>query len=399
MRKGLLLLAGVFTLIFAAGSFGAEQAYVNTAGMKMVPIEAGSFMMGQERGSDLPLSVTFGNVNFMGGEVDVQPVPKVVISKGFYMSATEVTNAQYEQFDPSHKEYRGKMGLSRGDDEAVVFVSWHDAVKYCQWLSGKEGKTYRLPTEAEWEYTCRAGTTTVYNTGDMLPEVFQQSPRHKDELEAVSTVVGQTPANAWGLHDMHGNVEEWCSDWYGPYEAYEQVDPVGRESGIWKSVRGGSHNVYIKSLRSANRLSNLAEDKHWLLGFRVVQGEAPAAKPLKSEEAHRSAQNVSQKKYDWQANKKSGAYFAEPLKYVLKPDDPAKEMFLFHNHVPTVTWCDNGDILAAWFSCARERNRELGIAASRFRRETGHWDKASAFFSAADRNMHGTGLFNIGGGK
>jgi len=376
-----------------------QVKYTNSVGLEMVGIEAGKFLMGQERGTDIPLSVTYGNRYFMGGEVDEQPLHWVTISKGFSMSATEVTNAQYEQFDPSHKQYRGKMGLSKGDNEAVVFVSWNDAVNYCKWLSDKEGKTYRLPTEAEWEYACRAGTTTIFNTGNSLPEVYQKSPRHRDEPESVPTVVGQTPANAWGLYDMHGNVEEWCSDWYGPYAAWAQTDPVGRKDGLFKVVRGGSHNVYIKSLRSANRLSTLPEDKHWLLGFRVVQGEAPAGKPLKAEQEHLNAQNVSQKKFDWEANKKRGPYFAEPLKYVLKPDDPAKEMFLFHNHVPTVTWCDNGDILAAWFSCARERGRDLGIVATRFRRNAGQWDKASAFFNARDRNMHGTGLFNTGDGK
>jgi len=396
-RSGVVLCVAL--LLCVSVGLGAAKEYSNCVGMKMVGIEAGRFLMGQERGTDLPLSLTYGDRYFMGGEVDEQPVHWVTISKGFYMSATEVTNAQYEQFDASHKAYRGKMGLSKGDNEAVVFVSWHDAVRFCQWLSEREGKTYRLPTEAQWEYACRAGTRTVFNTGNTLPEIYQKSQKHRAEPKAVSTVVGRTPANAWGLYDMHGNVEEWCSDWYGPYAAWEQVDPVGRESGIFKVVRGGSHNVYIKSLRSANRMSTLAEDKHWLLGFRVVQAELPKGRALPAEKAHLNGQNVNQKKFDWQANKKVGAYFEGPLKYVKKPADPAKEMFLFHNHLPTVTWCDNGDLLAAWFSCARERGREVGIEASRFRRDKGDWDEASAFFNARDRNMHGVGLFNAGGGK
>jgi sulfatase modifying factor 1 len=397
-RSGVIVLC-LICLLCVSAALGAEKEYTNSVGMKMVGIKAGRFLMGQERGTDLPLSLTYGNRYFMGGEVDEQPLHWVNISREFHMAVTEVTNAQYEQFDPSHKEYRGKMGLSKGDNEAVVFVSWYDAVKYCQWLSKKEGKTYRLPTEAEWEYACRAGTRTIFNTGDTLPDVYQKSQRHRDEPEGVSAVVGQTPANAWGLHDMHGNVEEWCSDWYGPYAAWEQVDPVGRESGTWKVVRGGSHNVYIKSLRSANRLSNLAEDKHWLLGFRVVQGEATTGKALPAEGKRLHSQDVSEKKFDWENNKKSGSYFEGPLDYVKKPADPAKEMFLFHNHVPTVTWCDNGDLLAAWFSCARERGRELGITASRFRMDKGDWDTASAFLNARERNMHGTGLFNTGDGK
>src|ERR1700745_616630 len=94
------------------------------------------------------------------------------ISKGFYMGAFEVTNAQYEQFDPAHRSLRGKLGFSKEDNEAVVFVNWHDAHRFCQWLSKKEGKAYRLPTEAEWEFAARAGTTTHFYTGDTLPGMF-----------------------------------------------------------------------------------------------------------------------------------------------------------------------------------------------------------------------------------
>jgi formylglycine-generating enzyme required for sulfatase activity/predicted neuraminidase len=403
MKYRVVLIIVLFGLTLTERSYGQARrferlAYTNSAGMKMVPIDAGSFMMGQERkAGDKNITLTYGDRYFMGGEVDEQPVHKVNISKLSYMGATEVTNAQYELFDPSHREYRGRMGLSKQDNEAVVFVSWHDAVKFCQWLSKKEGNIYRLPTEAEWEYACRAGTKTRYNTGDTLPEVYQKSQKHRDEPEEVPTHVAAAPANAWGLYDMHGNVEEWCYDWYGPYEPAEQTDPVGRASGLWRVVRGGSHNVYVKSLRSANRLSNLAEDKHWLTGFRVVQGEMPGTSPLPAIGAPQNQQDVNQKRYDWP--KKEKPYFEGPVKYVLKPDDPASVPFFFHNHVPSITWCDNGDLLAAWFSCARERGRELGIVATRFRRQTSKWDEASAFFNARERNMHGTGLFNDGKGR
>jgi len=373
--------------------------FTNSVGMKMVAIKSGEFHMGQERGTGLPLTLTYGDRYFMGGEIDEQPVHKVVISHDFDMLATEVTNAQYERFDPEHNRYRGIHGLSRGDDEAVVFVSWHEAMAFCRWLSEKEDRLYRLPTEAEWEYACRACTTTAFNTGDTLPEIYQKAQQHKDRPEVVSTVVGRTPANAWGLYDMHGNVEEWCYDWYGPYALHKQRDPVGVEGGLFRVVRGGSHNVYAKSLRSANRLSTLPEDKHWLLGFRIVRGQLPSVKPLKDDESSLSSRDVSQKKFQWEENKKIGPYFEGPLDYVKKPKNPTRELFLFHNHVPSIAWCDNGDLLAAWYSCARERGRELGVVASRFRRETGRWDEASAFFNARDRNMHGTSLFNIGNGK
>ncbi|MHC4706704.1 MAG: SUMF1/EgtB/PvdO family nonheme iron enzyme [Planctomycetota bacterium] len=392
-----LLTAGIFT-----ESAVWLAKFTNSVGMEMVHIKAGTFMMGQERDPEgRNITVTYGNRQWLGGEIDEEPVHKVTISRPFYMSAMEVTNAQYEQFDPTHRKYRGMMeGLSSEDDEAAVYVSWHDAVAFCNWLSAREGKRYRLPTEAEWEYACRAGTQTVFNTGDMLPEVYQKEQEHNDEPEKVSTKVGATPPNKWGLYDMHGNVEEWCYDWYGAYEAGEQTDPVGRQSGLWKVVRGGSHNVYLKSLRSANRMSTLAEDKHWLIGFRVVEGPMPKTEALPAEGPPLNSQGVRQVKYDWSRGPDGSIpYFEGPAKYVIKPRDPESVPFFFHNHVPSITWCDNGDLIAAWFSCARERGRELGTVASRFRRDKGQWDEASAFFNARDRNMHGTGLFNDGKGR
>ena len=106
----------------------------------------------------------------LDGDFDERPRHRITISRPFYMAATEVTNAQYEQFDPGHRQLRGKLGFSKEDDEAVVFVTWHDAGRFCEWLSKKEGQPYRLPTEAEWEYACRAGTTTAYHTGDSLKD-------------------------------------------------------------------------------------------------------------------------------------------------------------------------------------------------------------------------------------
>jgi len=377
------------------------KEYANSTGMRFVRIEAGSFMMGQDREADgKSITLTYGDRQFMGGELDEQPVHKVIISKPFYMSATEVTNSQYEQFEPNHRRFRGVKGLSNEDDEAVVNVTWHEAVAFCEWLSKKDKRPYRLPTEAEWEYACRAGTTTRFNTGDDLPEIYQKSQKHKSRPDKVSTRVAVTPPNAWGLYDMHGNVEEWCYDWYGPYESGKQTDPVGRKTGLWKVVRGGSHNVYLKSLRSANRMSTLPEDKHWLIGFRVVQGELPAAKPLPQVPPPLNARNVSRKPCDWSKGPDAAKpYFEGPIPFVRKPNKPKSVPFFFHNHLPSITWCDNGDLLAAWFTCARERGREVAVVAARFRRKTRQWDEASEFFNARDRNMHGIALYNDGNGR
>ena len=243
-------------------------SHVNSLGMRLVRVEPGTFRMGSPQ----------------GGDFDERPVHRVRISRPFYVGECEVTNAQYEQFDPEHGALRGKLGFSKKDDEAVVFVSWHEAVDFCRWLSEKEGLPYRLPTEAEWEYACRAGTTTDFHTGDSLPEAFQKnvteswlpgSKRGKDQ--PVDLTVGQTPANAWGLRDVHGNVEEWCSDWYGPYADGDQSDPVGREEGDFRLARGGSHSTST----SAPRSSGVAAAATCLPGYWPTPRNMPNGPPLR----------------------------------------------------------------------------------------------------------------------
>ncbi|MHC4334551.1 MAG: formylglycine-generating enzyme family protein, partial [Planctomycetota bacterium] len=248
----------------------AEKVITNSIGMKLVRIKAGEFVMGTKEAK-------ISN----GVDIDESPDHEVVISTDVYMGVTEVTNSQFEKFKAGYRKTSGKPDeLSNGDGEAVIHVSWQDAVDFCKWLSEKENRPYRLPTEAEWEYACRAGTTTLYNTGDELPKSYHKNQEITTGPEKVSLVVGQNPPNAWGLHDMHGNVEEWCMDWYGPYAPGRQVDPVGQITSEFRVSRGGSHSTLVKHLRSANRMAALPEDKHWLLGFRVVMGQSPKSKPL-----------------------------------------------------------------------------------------------------------------------
>ncbi|HBE41880.1 MAG TPA: glycoside hydrolase, partial [Bacteroidales bacterium] len=185
--------------------------------LKMIP--AGNFVMG-----------SVGS----GQNYDEAPVHRVTISEPFLMGATEVTNAQFEQFNPDHKLLRGKRDFSHKDDEAAVFVSWYDAVSFTKWLSQKEGKPYRLPTEAEWEYACRAGTTTPFNTGDSLTPEYYLNQKDERNPKPVDLTVGKTTPNKWGLINMHGLVEEWCLDWYGPYQEGKQTDPVGYSKGDFK---------------------------------------------------------------------------------------------------------------------------------------------------------------------
>jgi len=188
-------------------------ATVNSIGMEMVRIEPGSFQMGVDS-VPLPKELLKGPPGVIfdrpsdAGDYDEAPVHEVVIASPYWMSVTEVTVEQYRQFRP---DYRGNPHYA----PYASGVSWNDAVAFTKWLTQKEGKPYRLPTEAEWEYAARAGTRTPFSSGLTAP--------------APETV------NAWGLKNMHTGVAEWCLDWHGPYPGETQTDPVGPASGIARS--------------------------------------------------------------------------------------------------------------------------------------------------------------------
>ncbi|MHC4575681.1 MAG: SUMF1/EgtB/PvdO family nonheme iron enzyme [Planctomycetota bacterium] len=331
------------------------------------------------------------------GDYDERPNRRVTISKPFYMGICEVTNEQYERFDPLHVHLRGKLGFSIENNEAAVFVDWHEAKAFCDWLSKKEGLPYRLPTEAEWEYACRAGTTTHFHTGDTLPELYLKNPDHswypdpdrgRGREEVVPLHAGETPPNPSGLYDTHGNVEEWCSDWYGPYEAQPQTDPVGRIDGDFKVTRGGSHATFAYYLRSANRMGTLPENKTWLIGFRVVLGQPSQTPPLSIPPRPQHQQNVKQVVPPdlTKAPDPKKPYFKGPVNYVKVPDNSFGPLFSRHNHNSAVVECPNGDLLATWFTTYSERGREMALAAARLPYGKKNWQPASPFWDAPDRN-------------
>ncbi|HEY3837877.1 MAG TPA: SUMF1/EgtB/PvdO family nonheme iron enzyme [Bryobacteraceae bacterium] len=389
----------ILTLLLAATLAVAQQT--NSIGMQLVRIQPGEFTMGA---SETPLPKELAPKPYLQfGDFDEKPAHRVRITHAFLAGATEVTNAQYEQFDPAHRQLRGKLGFSRADDEAVVFVSWNDAVRFTAWLSKKEGRPYRLSTEAEWEYFARAGTTTPFHTGETLPSEFRKNvkiswfpdPAREKGDQTVVLNVGKTPPNPWGLYDVHGNVEEWCLDWYGPYNPEEQTDPVGRAAGDFRVTRGGSHSTELYYLRSANRSGALPDDCSWLIGFRVVQGPAPATHPIQPVPPERYQLNVSQKAPAGvhRGPDPSKPYFKGPREYVKIPPNSYGPLFSQHNHDPAITECPNGDLLAIWYSCVTEPGRELATAASRLRYGQEEWEPASLFWDAPDRNDHAPALW------
>jgi len=377
----------------------AGKEHVSSIGMKLVRIDAGEFMMGA---GELPPKT---REEWLQRDSDEAPAHTVKITRSFFLGAYEVTNAQYEQFDLEHKKMRGKNGVPKGDDDPVTHVTWQQALDFCTWLAKKEGKPYRLPTEAEWEYACRAGTTTLYSTGDTLTPEQANFGMGKDGKTKIGALpVARYKPNAWGLFDMHGNVAEWCHDWYGPYDHEVQVDPVGRADGHARVVRGWSYlgagfQKAVHFCRSSNRSGHLPEDANRYTGFRVVLGEMPETKPLPVAEPPLHQKNVKQTAAPREGPDPARAYFVNYTASKTGPTIPPNTwgpIFSSHNHFSSVCVCPNGDVLAVWYTCVGEGDRQLAQAASRLRAGSDRWDPASLFFGVPDVNCHAPVLLRDG---
>jgi formylglycine-generating enzyme required for sulfatase activity len=208
-----------------------------------------------------------------------RPVALVTVSR-FYLSRHPITNAQYERFDPNHVR---KRTAGAGDEHPVVYVSSDEAMTFCQWLSTREKRRFRLPTEAEWEYAARSNDGRKYpwgnhdGRGDLgnfadRNTGFAWSDRKIDDGFAESSPIGSFPhgASPFGMEDMAGNVWEWCLDFMEPYKAKPRVNPRGPNSGMKRVYRGGSWKSRFNSLRATTRRANVPSFSCNDLGFRIV---------------------------------------------------------------------------------------------------------------------------------
>ncbi|MBN2108715.1 MAG: formylglycine-generating enzyme family protein [Deltaproteobacteria bacterium] len=310
----------------AVSESGLPARIENSLGMKLVLAPAGEFLMGSDESPEELAKVypQYDRDRFLllGDEA---PVHTVRITRPFYLGQYEVTVGQFKKFlvlsgytpesvadgtggygynrdyDPKNSKrgdaFEGRStkyswrnpGFKQGDDEPVVNVTWHDAVAMAAWLSRNEGKKYRLPTEAEWEYACRAGTRTRYHSGDdpnsllKAANVFDADTRKNwlqwaqyalaghDGFEFTAPV-GSFSSNSWGLYDMHGNVWEWCTDWHADtYYAQSPVDdPQGPLTGKVRVRRGGSWHTWPLYARSSYRNWNMPDTRYTLVGMRLV---------------------------------------------------------------------------------------------------------------------------------
>ena len=238
-----------------AKHLGVEVEFENSIGIKLRLIPAGEFLMGS------PDSDSDARDN-------EKPQHTVRITKPFYLGVTEVTQEQYERMigtNPSR---------FKGAQLPVENVSWEVAVEFCRKLSElpaerSAGRVYRLPTEAEWEYACGAGSTTAYYFGDddsMLGKYAWYARNSGGQTHPV----GQKKPNGWGLYDMHGNVREWCSDWFEEYTSAAEDDPTGATAGSSRVIRGGSWGSFAGFCRSASRFWGQPSFRYYDLGFRLA---------------------------------------------------------------------------------------------------------------------------------
>ena len=273
-KLGLLLL---MLLIGCNDSTQTEQATEATAEQpvesitqpldrKFNKIPAGTFLMGSPETEE--------------GRRDIETQHKVTITKAFYMQTTEVTQGQWMAVMGTEpwKGQRTSKWVKEGANYPASHVSWDDVVAFCQKLSAKEGKKYRLPTEAEWEYACRAGTETTWSFGNDEKVLGDYAWYLKNTWgidEKYAHQVGLKKPNAFGLYDMHGNVFEWCDDYYGGdyYRQSPAQDPTGTVAGSSRVLRGGSWIIFAGISRSALRVRfDAGSPFHgYDFGFRLVR--------------------------------------------------------------------------------------------------------------------------------
>ncbi|MEO9023352.1 MAG: SUMF1/EgtB/PvdO family nonheme iron enzyme [Ginsengibacter sp.] len=420
----------IITLILSTAFFRCsvkEKSYSNSIGVRFVLIPDGEFMMGEA--NQVNAKELGGPAYLTNGDYDEHPVHKVKITHPFYMSVNQVTVEEYKKFRPDYEGVKRYYPYATG-------ISWNDAIAFCTWLSKKEKKTYRLPTEAEWEYACRAGTNTLFYSGNKLP----------DSLES----------NAWGLENMEDKVGEWVCDWYGDYPENEQVDPVGPDHGFARVVRGAgldrqspyysraanragiapdfppiplgklhslkkdSSNLKIKE-KSSNGLQATEHYKNFYrqesnnegnhnIGFRIVQAPMPVTKPLQSQKPFVAQCVVQNSNLAKIGPDLETPYFRKRNLLPIPPGNGNINIedlgvittagfhpgILRHNHSPSLGVCPNGDLIAVYFTSISETDPNVALIAARLRFGADQWDMPDMFLDFPDVDDHAPLLWTDG---
>ncbi len=423
---------------FVAGSFvtglvslSAAESFTNSLNMRFMPIGPGTFQMGEA--NPTPAKEFKVAAYLQRGDWDEHPIHQVEITRPFFMSEVEVTADQFRQFRADYTGNKDTAPYASG-------ISWYEAEAFCAWLSKKEGRTYRLPTEAEWEYAARAGTTTLFHSGAQLP--------------------GTDQPNAWGLKNMHTGVSEWCADWHGEYPAGAVKDPVGPAGGWAKVVRGGGLDKLLPFYaRSANRAgmppnfppipleqirarlegkvatahdpagtgqerkgaykseflyqaftrSVLNNQGNHHIGFRLVCGPAPKT-PASNAAVSYAQQGVRQAGPAASIGPDlSRPWFRKRHLLPTPPENIAPEKlptlralgwpraFLGHMHSPGLEVAGNGDVIFVSFTSISETDPDVAMLTTRLRFGADQWDQPDLFFDLPDVDDHAPMLWNDAG--
>jgi hypothetical protein len=417
--------------LLLAGPLDAAEPFVNSLGMRLLPVVPGTFRMGEPTATPAD---TFKIAAYLErGDWDEHPVHEVALTRGYHIGETEVTIEQFRQFRPTYQ----------GSAEAAPYasgVSWDDAVAFCEWLSRREGRVYRLPTEAEWEYVARAGSAGLFSGGAERP-------------------APETP-NAWGIRNLHTGVSEWCADWHGPYPEGPRRDPVGPAGGWARVIRGGGlDKVTPFYARSANRAgmppnfpplpleeirrlaagelptdhdprgvgqerrgeyrseflykaftrSVLNNQGNHSVGFRIVSGPAPVSAP----------EPVFPPLFQSGVRQAGPAAAIGPdpvrpwfRKRHLLPTPPENtppdrlrtfralgwpRAFLSHMHSPGLEVAGNGDVVFISFTAVSETDPDVALLGTRLRFGADEWDPPDLFLDLPDVDDHAPMLWNDSG--
>jgi formylglycine-generating enzyme required for sulfatase activity len=402
---------------------------VNSIGMELVRVPAGSFRMGER--NTVPPAMREDMPYLTDGDWDEHPVRTVTISHPFYIGVTEVTIGQYRRFDPAYRSDDPEAGSVSG-------ISWSEAQRFAEWLSRREGRTYRLPTEAEWEYAARAGTTTLFWSGDTPPP--------------------PEAANPWGLRHVHDGIAEWVADWHGGYPEVDETDPVGPAAGFARVVRGGGLDretpYYARSAnrasmapdfpppgsrKRAERLAHtvattggtapanakpaglseqhlyqaftrqaLGQEGRHHIGMRLVLGPPPATAPRAPETPFFRQAVKRADRFARQGPRPDRPYFRKRRLLPIPPENtplPDREAIrtaglhpamLDHMHSPALAVAPNGDVIAVYYTGHSELTPDVAMLAVRLRHGADEWDMPDLFIDLADVDDHAPLLWRDG---
>ena len=329
------------------------------------------------RGADVPAdALKAGRAGHYGPDWDEGPKRQVKVS-AFRISKKQVTMEEFARFVPDYRQRIESRGATWAKDGPAVLVSWNEAMAYCEWLGGQTKQSCRLPTEAEWE------------------------------------LAASRPASS-GLSGIADGIQEWCFDWWAPYPTDKSVlkDPRGPEIGVVRILRDGgggsieeqkSKGETVTDYRVTDRSATVPDDRRPNLGFRIVVGKLPPTvqdqENLKRELLSAPFLNVESKPFQWKAHNGTTPHFHAGGKFIdIFKDSSASLPYWNRHHAPSLTYCDNGDLLATAFTAPFDNSDQMAILITRLRAGKKKWDPPARFFVAPDHNVTGATLFNAGDG-